>query len=121
MTKRTKGKILKWIALLLFDVGVPLGFAFALFPVWVEKSAEKTISGIFLVFALICVIPVFKWLSKHAWTPSSWILWVILFVLFAGLRAIIDDMVLICLAGAVSNLIGSLLYKIGEKLENENA
>ena len=112
MTNRTKGNIIKAGAVLL-DVTVPLAATLTQFPIWVEKSSEATISGLFLVFALLSCIPFIKQIKEFFKSPSVWVLWVVLLVLFVCLRNIIDEMVVVCFFGAVSNLVGSGIYKIG--------
>ena len=46
MTKLTKGRLICFAAILI-DVGAPLAATMCYFPIWVEKSAEATISGAF--------------------------------------------------------------------------
>ena len=56
MTNRTKGNILKAIAVTI-DVSVPLAATLTQFPLWVEKSSEATMSGLFLIFAFLSCLP----------------------------------------------------------------
>ena len=58
MKNKIKGQIVQWAAILGLDVGAPLIATCTQFPVWVERSAGSTVSGLFVVFALICTIPV---------------------------------------------------------------
>ena len=118
ISKRTKGKITKAAALTL-DVGAPLIATISQFPVWVERSAGSTVSGIFVVFALLCSIPAFKSFGKLIQSPSAYILWGILLGLFIALRTIVDEMILICGVGLAANLIGAAIYKVGEGLDRE--
>ena len=118
MSRRIKGKIAKAAALTL-DVGAPLIATISQFPVWVERSAGSTVSGIFVFFALLCSIPAFKSFGKLIKSPSIYILWGIFFCLFIALRTIVDEMILICGVGFAANAIGAALYKIGEGLDRE--
>jgi hypothetical protein len=43
-------------------------------------------------------------------------IWAILFVSFIALRNIIDEMVIICFVGLISNIAGAFIYKAGEKI-----
>jgi phosphatidylserine synthase len=113
MTNRTKGNIIKAGAVLL-DVTVPLAATLTQFPIWVEKSSEATMSGLFLVFALLSCIPFIKQIKEFFKSPSVWVLWVVLLVLFVCLRYIIDEMVVVCFFGALSNFVGAGLYKLGD-------
>lgn len=116
MSKSTKGKIIKTIALIL-DVGGPLIATLICFPVWIERSTSATISGIAVFGILLSVIPVFKLIKKKAWTPAAWLVWVMLSVFFLTLRSIIDEMAIVSVTGAISNVIGAFVYKLGEKID----
>ena len=63
ISKRVKGKIAKTAALTL-DIGAPLAATFAMFPAWVERSAGSTVSGTFVVFAILSSIPLFRFLKN---------------------------------------------------------
>ena len=112
MKNATKGKIIKGAAIAV-DVAVPLVATLTQFPVWVEKSSEATVSGLFLVFAVLAAIPLFKQIKEFMKSPSVWILWCVLFVVFVVLQNIIGEMVKICFAGMIANIIGAGIYKLG--------
>lgn len=113
MTKRAKGIIFKSSALAL-DVGAPLIATLTQFPAWVDRSSESTISGLFVVFALISAIPILKQFGSLIKTPSVPFVWLIAFGALLCLRSIVDEMILICFVGAIANGVGTVLYKIGE-------
>ena len=118
MKNATKGRILKGTALTV-DVASPLIATLCQFPVWVDKSASATISGVFLVFAFLSCLPFLKQIKAWLKSPSVPILWIVFLVLFTALRSIIDQMWLICFIGAISNLLGSILYKCGNTLSEK--
>lgn len=118
MRNVTKGKIFKGAGLFL-DVAAPLATTLSQFPVWVERSSEATISGIFLVFAFLSCLPFLKQIKAWLKSPSVPVLWLCFFVLFILLRNIIDQMVIVCFIGAVANLAGTGLYKVGRIIENK--
>lgn len=118
MTRRTKGTLIKYSALGL-DVGAPLGATLLQFPAMVERSSTSTVSGLFVMFALLSAIPLIKHFGKSLKTPSVPVVWIICFAGFLALRSIIDEMILICGAGAISNVIGAALYKYGDHLSEE--
>ncbi len=118
MKKRTKGNILKGAAVCL-DVGAPLIATFTQFPAWIERSSGSTMSGIFVVFALLSAVPAFKMVGSMLKSPSSVLLWGIGLGLLMCLRTIVDEMVLICFVGLISNVIGTAIYKIGDGLAKE--
>lgn len=121
MKSATKGKIIKGVAVGI-DVLGPLIATLAQFPMWVEKSAEATVSGLFLVFAFASAIPFLKQIKAFIKSPSVWILWCVLFVLFVALQNIIHEMVIVCFVGMVTNIIGAGVYKLGSIIgEREDA
>lgn len=116
MKRTTKGKIFK-ISALVLDVGAPLAATVSQFPVWVDRSAGATVSGLFVLFALLSAIPFFKQIKAYFKSPSVWVMWCIILVALVALRAIIDEMIVICLIGAAVNVIGAGLYKLGDHFD----
>lgn len=116
MKRTTKGKIFK-ISALVLDIGVPLAATVSQFPVWVDRSAGATVSGLFVLFALLSAIPFFKQIKAYFKSPSVWVMWCIILVALVALRAIIDEMIVICLIGAAANVIGAGLYKLGDHFD----
>ena len=116
MKRTTKGKIFNSSALVL-DVGAPLAATVSQFPVWVDRSAGATVSGLFVLFALLSAIPFFKQIKAYFKSPSVWVMWCVIFVALIALHAIIDEMLVICAIGALSNVIGAGLYKLGDKYD----
>lgn len=118
MRNATKGRIIKGGALMI-DVGVPLAATLSQFPVWVEESAEASVSGLFIVFAFISCLPFLKQIRAYLKSPSAWVVWVVLFVAMIALRSIIDQMIVVCFAGAVANVAGAGIYHIGTLVGNK--
>lgn len=113
MQRATIGKIFK-ISALVLDVGAPLAATISQFPVWVDRSAGATVSGLFVLFAFLSAIPFLKQIKAYFKSPSAWVMWCIIFVLLVALRAIIDEILVICAIGALANVIGAGLHKIGD-------
>lgn len=118
MKNATKGKILKAVAIGI-DVAAPLGATLSQFPIWVEKSSAATVSGLFLVFAFLSVIPFFNQIKKWLKSPSIPVLFTVLAIMAICLRNIIDQMVMIFIIGAVANWGGSFVYKAGDTVEKK--
>ena len=113
-----KRRILRGAALAI-DVGAPLIATLTQFPIWVERSAGSTVSGVFVMLALLSAVPLFKFFRGKLRTPSVPIMWLLAFAFLSGLNAIISEMVLITFVGAVSNGLGWVLFKIaGEEEKN---
>ena len=113
MTRKTRGTIIKGAAIAI-DVAVPLAATITQFPIWIEKSSEATVSGLFLLLAALSIIPFFKQISAFIKSPSIWGVWIFAFVALTLLRNIIDEMLVVAFAGVVSNIIGAGLYKWGQ-------
>lgn len=119
MKNSTKAAILKTIAIGI-DVGVPLAATLTQFPLWVEQSAEATMSGLCLVFIGLSVIPFLKVLKEYFKSPSSWVVFGLIFMILLLLRSILDQMLIVSFAGFVANLIGAALYGIGNNLQQKD-
>lgn len=117
MTKSALGKIVKGSAIGL-DVCGPFVATITQFPIWVEKSSEATVSGLFLMFAILSAIPLAKQIKEFIKSPSVWVLWIVLFAFFVVLRNIIDEMVIVCFVGMLSNIVGAGIYKVGNIIES---
>ena len=113
MKNRTKGNLFKWSALGV-DVGAPLIATLTQFPAWTERSSGATVSGLFVVFALVSAIPFIKQFKEMIKTPSVPFLWALGCGMLLCLRSIVDEMIIICAVGAISNAVGAVMYKYGE-------
>ena len=120
MSNRVKGKILKRLALAL-DVGVPLCVTLTYFPVWIDRSAGATFSGLSIFLVFLCCIPFYSQLRENFKSPSVPMLWTILFVIFLLLENIVHEIKIVCLFGAISNYVGSILYKLGSGYTDNNS
>lgn len=118
MTNATKGKVIKGAAVTL-DVAAPLIATMSQFPIWVERSSEATVSGLFLMFAILSVLPFLKVIKEYFKSPSVWMVWIIVFSIFIVLRNIIDEMILVSFVGMLANILGAGIYKIGKKVSGE--
>ena len=116
MTNATKGKCIKATAIGI-DVLVPLMATLSQFPIWVDRSAGATMSGITVLLAILSAVPLFKWVKKHIETPSAWMMWLVLFGVLLAVSAIIDEMVVVAGWGALANAVGAGIFKWGEKVE----
>ncbi len=113
MKNSTKGAIIKTVALGI-DVGVPIVATLTQFPLWVEQSAEATMSGLCMVLLGISILPFLKQLKEYFKSPSAWVVWGIIFAILLLLRNIIDQILIVSFAGLVSNGIGAAIYNAGK-------
>ena len=114
-----KRKVLKAAALCI-DVGAPLIATATQFPLWVERSAGATISGLFVFFLILSAIPLFKCFKHLLRSPSAPFVWGLMFGLLSALHVIIEEMLVISFVGLVANGIGWVLYKLaGDEKKEE--
>lgn len=114
MSDTTKGRVLKAIALAI-DILAPLIATLTQFPVWISKSSEATVSGVVVLLAFFSCIPLLKYIKAFIKSPSIPVIWLVVFVMMTLLNNIIDQMIVVCFIGVISNTIGTIIYKIGEK------
>lgn len=119
MSNKLKGRILKMTALTI-DILAPLVATISQFPVWIENSAEATVSGVVLILAFFCCIPFLKHITAFMKSPSIPIVWMVIFVLLTLLNNIIDQMIVVCFVGLISNTFGTLIYKIGDNISGKD-
>ncbi|MBR3806663.1 MAG: hypothetical protein IKJ13_07540 [Clostridia bacterium] len=115
MKNRTKGAIIKGAAITL-DVVAPLVATLSQFPLWIEKSADATMSGLCLIFILISCLPFIKQIREFFKSPSSEMIFTILFVFFVVMRNIIDQMLVVSFVGMVANIAGAGIYALGRHI-----
>lgn len=118
MKRTTVGKLLMGAAIGL-DVGVPLIATLTHFPIWIESSPEATMSGAFVFLSLLSCLPFIKWIKEYFKSPSVWVVWIVVLLCLIVLRSIINEMIIVCFAGAIANVIGAILYNYGKKLSAE--
>ena len=105
---------------LLISVASPFVAVISFFPIWKERGASTVLSGFTLCLMLICAIPLLRVIKHALRSPSAPILWLVFFIIFLALSKIASEMSVICFIGFISNLIGAMLFKIGEKCEAKN-
>lgn len=115
MSKLTKGRLI-CLAAILLDVGAPLAATVTFFPAWVEQSATATVSGMFVILALISAVPLFRIVKEKLKSPSVWMIWLLLFIAFFALESIVSEVKIIALVGFIANLVGAVIYKRGKRM-----
>ena len=88
---------------------------FSYFPMWIERDDASILSGFTLLLFAAALIPLYKHLRDILRSPSAPVMWFIFFVLFFILGRIADEMTVISFVGFVTNLIGSIFFKIAKR------
>lgn len=112
-----KRKVLKSLALTI-DVVAPFIATLTQFPLWIERSAGATVSGLCVLFVILSTVPLMKHFKRFLHSPSAPIMWGVMFAMLLALNAIIEEMILISFVGLIANLIGWVLFKIAGNEKN---
>ena len=86
------------------------------FPIWREVGYESCIAGGVALLLALCAIPLYKLIAERLKSFSSYLMWLVLFLLFFGMSRIADQMTVICFVGFVSNLMGAICFYIAKKI-----
>jgi hypothetical protein len=86
------------------------------FPLWREVGYESCIAGGGALILALCAIPIYKLIMERLKSFSSYIMWLVLFLLFFGMSRIADQMTVICFVGFVSNVLGAICFFVAKKI-----
>jgi succinate-acetate transporter protein len=117
--KRVFGSFCLHIIGLLLCIIPPIACTLAYFPLW-RYSSEKTASGGVLLLILLSCIPLFKLFKKRFNSPASYVIWILLFVIFFLLSKIADEMVVISFYGSLGNLLGAICFYTSKRMNKKN-
>lgn len=87
------------------------------FPLWQAKGAHAIVSGFALLLLLVSALPLWRFIKRTLSSPAVWSVWLMLFIIFALLSAIADEMKIIAFVGFVSNAAGAVFFKLSYKAE----
>lgn len=112
-----KRKLILTLTATAVSVLPPLLATLSCFPLWGERGGGAVLSGFAVVLLVMSAGPIFKLISRLFSSPSVPVMWVICFFLFFALSRVADEMVMISAVGAVSNIIGSILYRAAGRIK----
>lgn len=92
----------------------------AYFPLWQEVGYKNCIAGGVALLLALCAIPLFKLIKRWLESYSSYILWLMLFLIFFGLSRIADQMTVICFVGFIGNILGSVCFWLAKRASRRN-
>lgn len=101
---------------LLFSTLPPAVASLCYFPLWREAGSDVAISGIAAILLTASFIPILKLLKNKLKSPASWVIWLIMFLVFFILSKVADQMVVISFAGLLGNLLGLALFSLSKKI-----
>ena len=112
--KTTRGYVFWWLGLI-FSILPPLLATLLYFPVWSLRGGAASLSGIVFLLLLLSFLPLFNVLKERLRSPSTYAIWLILFVTFFLLSRIADEVAVISFFGFIGNLIGSVFFRLSAK------
>ena len=116
MTTRTKCRLLRLLGLSL-SVLPPAILTLSYFPLWQRLGAPYIISGGTLLLLILSALPMIRRIKEILRSPSAYVIWLIIFLLFFTLSRIANEMCVISLSGFIGNLVGSLLFGAAKRCE----
>lgn len=87
------------------------------FPLWKSGGYEQCIAGGSALLLALCMIPLYKLIKQRLKSFGSYIMWLVLFLLFFGLSRIADQMTVISFVGFVGNLLGAICFGISKRMK----
>ncbi len=87
------------------------------FPAFVTRGSGTVISGISALLIILAAVPLYKAIRKVLKSPSAWMMWLIIFLVFFLVSDIAAEIEVISFVGLVSNILGAVLFKVAKRLE----
>lgn len=85
------------------------------FPLWREVGYESCIAGGTALILALCIIPIYKLIRKGLDSFSSYMVWLLLFLLFFGMSRIAEQMTVISFVGFIGNLLGAVCFRFARR------
>ena len=117
-TNPTKRLLFNSLGLMISVIPVTVAI-FSYFPLWLAKDDASILSGLSLLLVCLGAVPLFKTLKQLFQSPSAPVMWFFAFVIFLFLSQIANEVTVISFVGFVSNLIGSLMFKIAKRYSED--
>ena len=117
---KSNTKRILWRALGLIMCVAPVAASVLLyFPLWCERGGGAVLSGFSVLLLILCIIPLGRHLKEMLKSPSGYMLWLVLFIIFLLMSKIAEEMTVISFVGFISNALGAIAFKISEKYKKE--
>ena len=85
------------------------------FPIWIAEGGETVISGLSVIFLLLCALPFKRQIAAYLQSPSAWVVWLCIFVISSLIGKIICDIAAISFVAFISNFVGAFIFKWRDK------
>lgn len=85
------------------------------FPLWKSAGAEHLLSGGTALLIILAAIPFYKYIRRALESAASYVMWLVVFLFCFLLSKVIAEVTVIAFVGFISNLVGALILKLGDK------
>ena len=85
------------------------------FPMWQSVGGGRAFSGVCAFFTIISALPLYKILKELFRSPASYVLWTLIFLFCFLFSRIAEEATVISFVGAVSNLLGAIIFRIAKR------
>lgn len=109
-----KSHLLNAIAILISVVPASVA-TLTYFPLWSDRGSEYVFSGISLIFIMLSFSPLVKFLRRNLTTASSFVMWLIVFVIFSMLSLIAEQIKVISFVGFISGIVSAFIFHIANR------
>ena len=86
------------------------------FPLWREMGYQSCIAGGTALLLALCIIPIYKLIKRGLEGFSSYMMWLLLFLIFFGMSRIAEQMTVISFVGFIGNLLGYICFYIAKRI-----
>ena len=114
MKNNTKHVLLRALGLMLCIVPVATS-VLLYFPLWCTVGGGAVVSGFAVLLLILCFIPLVRHVKDILKSPSGYMLWLGLFIIFLLLSKIANEMTVISFVGFIGNALGAIAFKLSEK------
>lgn len=90
---------------------------FQQFPVIVQ-STEKKVSAIALLLLLIAIIPLKRVLQDLFRSPSAWMIWLVIYVIFKVLGSLSESICAVAIVAVPFSVLGALLFSLARWIDH---
>ena len=87
------------------------------FPMWQIAGGGRAFSGVCAFFVIISALPLYKALKALFRSPASYLVWTLIFLFCFLFSRIAEEATVISFVGAVSNILGAVLFRIAKRRE----
>lgn len=90
------------------------------FPLWVDRGGSSCLAGGCVLLLTLSLLPLYKRIRAALVHGPSYLMWLVIFVLFHALSRIADEVAVISLVGFIGNLLGAgVLWIARRRAKNE--